>query len=307
MKEDRAHRQAIIKTLAYSDLFDYPLTQTEIWQRLIAPEASAISKKLFDSALEKLVKSKTVASDNNFYFLPHRNKICQLRKQREKISREKKGQAVRLISWLQKIPLIQMIALTGALAMKNADKEDDIDLLIITSRHRLWLTRLLLTGLTDFLGIRRRPGQKSAQDKLCLNIFLDSNALVLTSEKRNLYTAYEIVQIEPILDRKDIYRKFLWRNHGWIKRYLPNFFKTEKKPINFNSEPLMLETQKPWFDLLESLAYKLQIWYMKPRLTRETVTAKTAFFHPQDRSQKILNDFKRHFKCGTRYRPQKEV
>jgi len=290
VKTNTSLKTAIIKTLAYSNLFNFPLIKNELWQRLIIKASHPPQKPDFNSALEGLLKNGLVEKDKAWFFLKGRRKICRLRQRSKKISQEKKSRLKKTTGWLKRIPTIKMVALTGALAMDNAVEDDDLDLLIITSANRLWSTRILLIGLTEFLGMRRRPKQKETKDKICLNMFLDTTALEIARNKRNLYTAYQVIQIKPIINIDFAYERFLLENHHWIKRYLPN------NPIVSleiaQLEPIRTESPKTgFFNQLEKWLYRLQAWYMKPGLTRETITAHSAFFHPQERAKKILTRF----------------
>ena len=69
----------------------------------------------------------------------------------------------------------------------------------------------------------RQPHQRFlVSDKICLNLWLDETALSLPRNQRNLYTAHEVVQVKPILDRDYTYLKFIIANL-WLKNYLPNW------------------------------------------------------------------------------------
>lgn len=47
------------------------------------------------------------------------------------------------------------------------------------------------------------------------------------------------------------------------------------------------------FDLLEKLAYKLQLKYMKKKKTSETTTPSIIRFHPQDTRRRVLDEYRR--------------
>jgi len=81
---------------------------------------------------------------NKYFVLPGREYLIEKYKQREKYSAEKIERASRVIKYLKKIPSIQAIFLTGSVAVGNAKKEADIDLMIVTKPNTLWLTRLLV-------------------------------------------------------------------------------------------------------------------------------------------------------------------
>ena len=219
-------KKAILSTLAYADIFDYPLRENEIYRFLIsnfqfpiakqqAPLISNFQKKL--SALSGVISKK-----NGFYCLRGREKIISIRKKREGWSKEKLKIAKRVAGWLKLIPSIKMVAVTGALAMMNSDKKDDIDLLIITSKNRLWLTRFLTVILVELIAKRRHPADKEVKDKICLNMFLDEGHLKVPEKEQDLFSAHEVCQLKVLWDKNGIYQKFLKENQ-WVKQFLANW------------------------------------------------------------------------------------
>jgi len=125
---------------------------------------------------------------------------------------------------LRLIPFIKMVAVTGNLAMRNANQEDDIDFLIITQRKRLWLSRFFAVVLLELLGKRRRPEEKEVKDKICLNMFLDEDHLEMSEKQQNLFSAHEILQLKSLYEKDDFYDKFLDQNR-WVKKFLANWKK----------------------------------------------------------------------------------
>jgi hypothetical protein len=215
-------QKAVLKTLAYADVFAYPLTLEEIHLFLITPSGKAyflkeIEKELTSSELHFLIESQ-----KNYFFLKNRQEIISLRQERDFYSSQKLKIAKRAAGWLKLIPFIKMVGITGNLAMKNADEDDDIDLLIITGQKRLWLTRLLTIFLTELVSKRRRPEDKEVKDKICLNMFLDEEHLTLPQNEQNLFTAHEIYQLKILWQKENIYQKFLKENQ-WCKKFLPNW------------------------------------------------------------------------------------
>ncbi len=283
--------KAIFQTLAYCDLFAFPLTCKELWERLYFPfPQDKLKITQFKQTLQELFKKHKLGKKKNFYFLNARSAICQTRLGNFAISKKKWIRVKRLTKLLTKLPSIQMIAVTGALAMNNANLDDDIDLLIITRSGRLWLTRLILVGWLELLGYRRRPNDQKAPNKFCLNMFLDEEVLKLNPVKQNLYTAYEIIQAKPIFNRHQTYERFKAANQDWICKYLPNAkvasgkWQVASKDRNFFTKIL---------DFMEVIAYHCQAWYMRSRQTRETVTPHLALFHPQDTGKIILKSWKK--------------
>ncbi len=276
--------KAILATLVYYDIFDYPLKKEEIHQFIPLRTKLNIQKHL-----DILRKKKKILQKNGFYFLPKREEIVLLRERRERYSKNKIIIAKNIAFYLSFIPWVEMIAITGTLAMKNARLKDDIDLLIITKTKRLWLTRILVTLILEILRKRRGPRTKETKDKICLNLFLDEKALKLPKNKRNLFIAHELYQIRPILNRQQTYEKFLASNQ-WVAKFLPNAL--DKVLISFAKKPKKRLKKLGFFDFLEDIFYKLQIKYMESKKTIEEVSPHFAFFHPQNQTDLILEKYK---------------
>ncbi len=295
---------SILRTLAYADIFDYPLTHRELHHWSVSTPPHVIPARPEQSRRVKARQSSLTRRSSlirNLYLtLPGRDHIISLRKSRHKWSQPKLQIAKRVGKWLSYIPWIKLVAITGALAMNNSDENDDIDLMIITSSNRLWLTRLLVIPLLEILGIRRRPLHSSflilnSNNKICLNLWLDETALSVPANQRNLYTAHEVAQIKPIVNKDHTYQKFLSAN-SWLNSYLPNI----RIPNIFT--PLRSFTgpnspNSPNFpNLFNSLAFKLQYWYMRRRMTRERVSPHFAFFHPRDTGKWVMQEYNKRLK-----------
>lgn len=196
----------MFKTLAYADIFDYPLTKKEL-----------IKWQIVNDQLRPELTQKT----GKFYHLKNRQNLAAFRQRRQRFSQLKFKRVLQTVGFFKLIPWIKLVAVTGALAMNNADKNDDIDLMIITTADRLWLSRLLATILL-FPQLRRPVQNEGVGDKLCLNLWLDETSLTTPKDKRNLYTAHEVAQAKPIFDRDHTYQKFINANL-WLKTFLPNW------------------------------------------------------------------------------------
>jgi len=214
-------QKAILKTLAYADVFGYPLISKELYRFLIADEV--FSSVSFRRAFMRIVANeKQIDTNGEYFFLRGKKEVVVLRKKREGWSREKLEIAQKVANWLKIIPTIKMVAITGALAMNNSDKEDDIDLLIVTSKNRLWLTRFLTVLLVELVANRRRPGDKDVEDKICLNMFLDEDHLEIPEKEQDLFSAHEVCQLKPIWSKDNVYQEFITQNQ-WYQKFLPNW------------------------------------------------------------------------------------
>lgn len=274
--------QAILKTLAYADIFDFPLTIPEIGKYILSERK--VDYKALCEHLQKLEKGKLVNRDGKYFFLKGRQKTIILRWDRGQWTGQKMKIANQAARWLKLMPTIKMVAITGALAMGNSAEDDDIDLLIVSSHNHLWLTRLLTIPMVELMGKRRKPLDVDVENKICLNMFVDESSLEIPRNEQNLYSAHEVVQMKPLWEKDQTYRKFLWQNQ-WIEKYLPN-------AINFQ-KPKTKEIKKTRQNLCEWLSYSMQISYMKKRRTTEIVKPYFIRFHPHDCKKWVLLEYKK--------------
>jgi hypothetical protein len=276
---------AIIKALCYSDQFDFPLTRQELAPRLISSQS--IPPHQFTTSLNRLAGNGQIKKTGSYYHLPGRSATVTSRLSRLPVSRAKITYATGLAQRLLKLPFVSAVFLTGTVAVKNAAPADDLDLLLITRPDSLWSARFVVTSWLELTGKRRRPRQRQAADKVCANLYLDQNRLTVPIHLRNLYTAHEVIQVRPLADPYGLHARFLRRN-AWITTFLGN---TKLSPTAAASLTTPVKSKAPLW--LEKHLRLLQHRYMKPRQTREHVTANQAFFHPTDLAPRILTDYNR--------------
>jgi hypothetical protein len=259
-------RQLNKTTLAYFHQFSYPLTPSELifWRHSKSdPESKNLKYKLFAG----------------HYVVDGQKKFIARRSAHNKNSQSKWVIAHQIAKKLSSISTVQAIFVTGALAMNNCPIDDDIDLMIVTTPHTLWITRLRVFNCLNGL---RRPSQlpehssSRVKDKICDNLYLDSSHLFITSQ--NIYTAHEILQAKCIFDRGHTSRHFIYQN-GWVKKFLPTAY---KRLVKLPVTPLP-SSPSIFIRLINQICYLLQFIYMRPKITYETISLHTAFFHPRQR------------------------
>ena len=254
-------------SIAYHNIFDYPLNFSDLmkWK---ANEDLTIGSNL------------TIVSKNGFYFISGKETSIYKRQLHNRISKRKMAIATKAANILSFLPTIKMIGITGSLAMENSNEESDIDLMIVTKGGSLWTTRAFAYLLISLFGIKKRsPLDKIQMDKLCLNIWLDENDLTWGKKDRNIYTAHEIAQVIPMINKNKTYEKFLSDNK-WVLKFWPNAVKIRNSKF---------AVQKSKQNIFEKLAFKLQYQHMKSKISREVVTKTRALFHPQDWGKIVLS------------------
>ena len=269
----------MLQTISYADIFGYPLKKEEIKKWLIG------AKEGDEEEIVELLRLNKIKQKDGYFFLKRREKTVKQRKKREEWSENKLEIAQETAKKLQIIPFIKMIAATGALTMDNCTKDDDIDLMIVTEKNSLWVTRLLIIFLCPFLSIqRRKPKEKEVKDKICFNLFLDEKDLEI--KEKNLFTAHEICQVKPLLNKNKAYERFLSANE-WAREYLPNAFHGSWFIVHGSKSLLRNNPLSFLLALLNWVAFKFQHLYMKPKITLEKVSLSQVFFHPKKPSKKV--------------------
>ena len=199
---------AVWRTLAYVDLFDYPLTAVEIHRYL---EGVPTSLEDVQAALNSSpVLAEQLICQNGFYCLPGREAVFAIRQQRQQQAQTLWAAARRYGALIAQLPFVRLVAVTGSLAMSNVADKADIDYFIVTENGRLWLSRALVIGIVR-LAARRGV-------VLCPNYFVAESALTLP--EHTIYTARELAQMVPLCGLP-VYQQLRAQN-GWVSHFLPN-------------------------------------------------------------------------------------
>lgn len=279
-------KKNIIKTLIYSDIFEYPLRKEEIIQWFNQKSSPALS-----SYLDKV--NGVVFQRNNLFFLEKRAHLVDIRKKREQQAQYKFNKAREATKLLARIPTVEFIGVSGSLAMGNTDTTDDIDLIIITKRNSLWLTRLICVLMLEILRIRRSPKAKNVKDKICLNMFIDEKNLKIPKSEQNFYTSHEVCQMRVLFDRNKMYERFIEQNK-WVRKYLPNALKMGKgEEERVKQKPrILFPIPFPLYPI-EWLAKFIQLTYMKlrGRLSKAVIEDGRLLFYPKNYHKEVLNKY----------------
>jgi hypothetical protein len=250
-EERDALRRALLRTVAYADIFDYPLDRDQIHRYLIGHEASRASiEEMIDR--DDTLRGRVQCTDGLFH-LRGRGGIVATRRRRAETSARLWTIARRWVMAIAWLPLVRSVAITGALAMDNAEPDSDIDLFILTQPGRLWLCRLLVLVLVRVARLRGV--------RLCPNFLLSTDRLVLG--ERNLFTAHEIAQTISVTSSawSDEFREA----NRWTAAFLPNARDARAAPL-LSSQPLAARLASrvlaaPAFDRVER-------WEMQRKIKR---------------------------------------
>ncbi len=219
-----AIQTAILRTLAYYDTFDYPLTIAEVWRWLYpAPGTSlgAVTVEEVGRRIDELVTVGKVERRGVYVALRGRGKIVDVRTERMERGLKLWRRAAGTARYLELVPFVKMIAVVNTLAIDNVRPESDIDFLIVVAPQHIWISRMIVTGIVTLLGYRRH-GTKIA-GRICLSFYVTTEAMdfsKLKGQEDDTHFAFWTSQAVPLLD-DGTYEKFKAAN-GWVTALLPN-------------------------------------------------------------------------------------
>jgi predicted nucleotidyltransferase len=201
-------KQDILATLSYFDIFDYPLTQTEIVQFL---KTDYCHEDFFDD-LKNLAMESWIYKMDEFYSLREDYSLVQRRREGNMRAKNMLKTAEKIAGFLSTFPFVKGVAVSGSLSKNFADENSDIDFFIITERNKLWLARTFMHCFKKIAILFKK------EDLFCMNYYIDEEMLQI--KEKNIYTAIEIATLLP-LRGIEIFKEFFKQN-DWSKSYLPN-------------------------------------------------------------------------------------
>lgn len=199
----------ILRTVAYFDLFDYPVTAAQIYSFL---QRNSVTADEVACSASALTAEGTLKQEQELFFLPGADQAITVRRRAgEKHARRMFITARNIASVMKRIPFIRGVFLTGSLSKDVADAASDIDFMIVTVPGRLWIVRSMLTLIRKIFLLGNRK-------YFCTNYYVTESGFPI--RRRNMYTAIETVTVKPVWN-SEAYTRFLQQNE-WTKEFLPN-------------------------------------------------------------------------------------
>ncbi len=244
---------AIKRTIKYAEKFGTYLNKDEIEERLLSKEI--FSKKIINQ------RTKNINDKKDEYY---KQKIEKARKTAKRIEESFKN--------------ILFLGVSGSVASGHPKEDSDIDFLVITKKNRLWRTRLSLRWWVWRNKIpHRKYGRKETKDEFCFNLWLDESSILLPKNRQNLRNSVDLILLKPLINRNEIYEKFIIIN-DWAKKWVATPYENKIKKID--SKKLNFQTKQSTFDkLINNLYFWPQYWYMKGKIKKEKIGLHEAFFH----------------------------
>jgi hypothetical protein len=177
---------SILKTLAYFDIFHYPLTKYEL-QQYLDHSLPAIT---LEETLQQMTAQGTIFLYQEYYSLQNNPLLVHRRREGNQRAEALMPKAFGIGRFLYRFPFVRGIAISGSLSKNYADEKADFDYFIITKANRLWVAR---TFMHLFKKLTFLTGQ---QHFYCMNYYIDEKALPL--HDKNIFTAIETKTLVPV-------------------------------------------------------------------------------------------------------------
>ena len=200
-------RNNILKTLAYFNIFQYPLTREELFHF----HGEQTDRSVLSESLQSLLTDKKVFKLDEFYSLQNSIALAERRRTGNNNAAAEMKNALKAAKILSRFPYVKGLAISGSLSKNYADEHTDVDFFIITSANRLWIARTLMHlfyKLAYFSGKQRW---------FCMNYYIDEAGLEIS--EKNIFTAMEIVTLIP-MQGMHTFNDFISSNQ-WTKTYFP--------------------------------------------------------------------------------------
>ncbi|MFN8062581.1 MAG: hypothetical protein U0Q12_25740 [Vicinamibacterales bacterium] len=202
----KALADAVVRTLAYADVFGAPLGLDDLHAYLDRPA----TLDTVEAAARGATRDGRVSTDGRWYTLAGSESHVERRRVRAAHAAFLWGEAERYGRIVARVPYVRLVAVSGALAVDNVEADADVDLFIVTAPERVWTVRALVLALDR---LARRRGVT-----LCPNYLVSVDALSFTD--RTLFTAHELMQLVPLHGVS--WFQALHAANGWPRRFLPN-------------------------------------------------------------------------------------
>lgn len=265
MREE-IHRElarAVIKPLLYSDIFNYPLTASEIFERLELPGTDI---QTVENELNHLVEARVLFRFGDLYSLRDDVSLALRRQAGNKMAKDIMPRAGRRAQLIFSFPFVRAVMISGSLSKDFMEESGDIDFFIVTAPGKVWITRGLLA-------LFQRIALFNSHKYFCVNYYLDHDHLSL--DERNIFTATELITLKPMCGNE--YYEALLRDNDWVKGYYPQF-----RPVKVESKPTLPWWPKGMFEaMLRPFAPKLDAFVMK-KLTQRAYRLHAHLYDPKD-------------------------
>jgi hypothetical protein len=196
--------QALEKTLLYAKLFNSGIREDKLHQQIFD---LIISRSELNKTIDESTLNGTIININNRLFINYeRNGFCSQNKSKLHIK-----QIGRILSFLDKLPFVSMIAFSGGTSHYGILNHDDIDLFIITKPSTVYIVYFLIHFFSFITRSRK---------ELCANYLIDETNLKI-NHSHDFYTAHQVISLIPYKNPEML--NTFWKENTWVNKFFPNF------------------------------------------------------------------------------------
>lgn len=206
----------ILKALLYFDVFRYPLTKHELFEKA----QTVLRRADFDEELRLLQENGMIRFEQDFV-LPTEATSADIQK-RVKGNAGAASILPTAVTYSRRIagfPFVEGVFISGGLSKNYYDENSDIDFFIVTRPGRLWICRTLLI-------LRYKTLPKAKKKYWCTNYFIASNNLLIPDQ--NVFTSSELAHLIPMTGHA--FYKQLLETNAWYKKTYPNMPEVPSQP-----------------------------------------------------------------------------
>lgn len=297
---DNYLKHQIIKTIAYFDVLNYPLTKQEIFTNILSKNQTPLNE--LENNLVELLQNKNLDYDQGFYFLFGKQNMIEQRKNNYSTSLQKIFKAKKWLYLISKTPFVKTIFVCNNLAYLNATDKSDIDLAIITQSNKIWTTRFLVNFAMKFFN--KRPSSKKTKNKICLSFFITEDELNLKdlAYDKDIHFYFWVKQFLLIYDENNLSKNF-YKHNNWLLNIFPNY-KPQKTILQIKPQQKTTLEKIFGFEFIEKFFKFIQLKILSNKTkklaeennTNVVISDKILKFHTKDNRQEILQKWLNNLK-----------
>ena len=208
--------QAVLKTLAYFDVFNYPMKPSEIHQ--FAP--ILMSPLNVVPCLNYMVNHGLIFQHGKFFSINSDPAVAESRKANSKTTDKSIALAKRFSRFLSRVPFVDGVFAADTNSFELHPEGVELDFSIIAKPNRAWLCRFFIRLYMSLFWFR-------SSKSFGLNHIIDGGQLQL--DDKSLMMATKLKMLTPMVNQ-ELYSSFI-KSNTWANQFLPNLKQKAKEDV----------------------------------------------------------------------------
>lgn len=260
METEKDIQKAIIETISYFSLFEFPLQLSELSRFLLRYSLSA-------SEMLKIVKETPgIVLENDYVIFSDQHSLIQKREIFQQ-QNEKLWKKIRFfVPFLRFFPFVRSVCICNHIPYGIVKEKSDIDLFIITESKHMFVARFFTTLFLHILKVRRHGTY--IKERFCLSFYATSQGLNLSQiehPKQDIYLAYWLFGLYPVFGFSH-YEKCMHENKDWISFYfhdqtIQNMIASRKKTSRYE--------ESSWIQKFQEFLWKTSLFQIVEKYIRK--------------------------------------